>query len=396
MTSGPGTKDFWTWTPRHLSRVFRAVKRRLSPVRSHSSRVEHPVCHDLESWAGSWGGAERWVIDPAFTTTRPMPKTIEPEVHPSFAPLCSFPVPERALVKIPNGRIRGKVGLVLLPNGEFAGELVALTHAGRHSMLRAEPAYYRPLPSHAQKMRGNFYPVLGLGVDHYYHWSHDLIMGMRDVPQRLPPDTQLIVPETMKPFQIETLGLLGLDAHPRVPVPAGALWELENLYVVTPRLKTQIDSSEPYRWLRDAVMERYGLREAKPARRFYLSRKHDGHWRTTNEHEVESFLAEYGFETLLPGELSLRAQAELFGQAEVIVGTGAGLFNMAFSPPGTTVLQFQESSRIVHALWTEAAAMGFDYHYVLCDSVPNPGRPIGDLHVPVAKLEASLREMAVS
>jgi hypothetical protein len=377
-------------------RVFRAAKRRLSRVRSASSTVEHPICHDLESWAASWGGAERWVIDSAFTTTRPLPKTIEPEIHPSFAPLCSFPVPERALVKIPNGRIRGKAGLVLLPNGEFAGELVALTPAGRRSMLGAEPAYHQPLPRHARQKRGNFYPVLGLGVDHYYHWSHDLIMGMRGVPERLPPDTQLIVPETMKPFQIETLGLLGLDEHPRVPVPTGAFWELENLYVVTPRLKTQIDSSEPYRWFRNAVMNRYGLREAKPARRFYLSRKHDGHWRTTNEHEVESFLAEHGFETVAPGELSFRAQTELFGQAEMIMGTGAGLFNMVFSPPGTKVLQFQESSHIVHALWAAAAAMGFDYHYVLCDSVPNPGRAIADLSVPIAKLEASLREMAVS
>jgi capsular polysaccharide biosynthesis protein len=206
----------------------------------------------------------------------------------------------------------------------------------------------------------------------------------------------LIVPEEMKPFQIETLGLLGLDEHPRVPFPAGAFWELENLYVVTPRLKTQIDSSEPYRWFRNAVMDRYGVQEVKPARRLYLSRRHDGHWRTTNEPEVERFLAEYGFETVAPGELSFRAQIELFGQAETIVGTGSGLFNMVFSPPGTKVLQFQEGNHMVHALWTAAAAMGLDYHYVLCDTVANLGGAIADLHVPIAKLEASLRAMAVS
>ncbi len=353
------------------------------------------MCHHLAGWAASWSGAERWILDPAFTTTRPLPKTIEPEVHAGFAPLCSVSVPERALVKIPMGRLRGEVGLVQLPTGEFAGELVALTPEGRHSTLRAEPSYSDRLPSRARRKRGNFYPVLGFGVHHYYHWSHDLIMGMRGIADLLPPDTQLIVPEQMRPFQRETLALLGLDDHPRVAFPQGAYWELENLFVVTPRLKTQIDSREPFLWFRQAVMDRYGFMEAEPARRLYLSRNDDGHWRTTNEDEVTSFLAEHGFETVVPAKLSLRAQMELFGQAAVIVGTGAGLFNMVFSPPGTKVLQFQEEGHMVHALWTAAAAMGFDYHYVLCDAVPNQGGAIADLHVPIAKLEASLRALAL-
>lgn len=381
---------------RGLKPVLRSVRRRLSERCSSSRRVEHPVCHDLASWAASWPGAERCVVDPAFTTTRPLPQTIEDEVHPSFVPLCSVPVPERALVKIPRARLRGEVGLVVLPNGEFAGELVALTREGRHAMLRPEPAYYEPLPDDPPVMRGNFYAVLGFGVHHYYHWSHDLIMGMRGMAERLPADTRLVVPETMRPFQEETLGLLGLDDHPRVPFPSGAFWELEHLYVVTPRLKTQIDSTEPYRWFREVAMNRYGVEEAAPSRRLYLSRRHDGHWRTTNEAEVEGFLGGYGFETVTPGELSFPDQIELFSRAEVVVGTGAGLFNMVFSPPGVEILQLQEPNRIVHALWTAAAAMDLGYHYFLCDSVPSPGGTNADMHVPVEKLAASLAAMGVS
>ena len=380
---------------RTTSTVARTM-RRLFDRRGQAPRVEHPVCHDLEAWVASWGGAQRWVVDTAFTTSRPLPTTIEPEVHAGFAPLCSVRVPERALVKIPNARLRGQVGLVLLPSNEFVAELVALTPAGRHSVLRAEPAYHEPLPRRAHQKTGNYYAVLGFGVHHYYHWSHDLIMGMRGIADHLPRDTRLIVPEEMKPFQIETLELLGLTDHPRVHFPVGAYWELENLYVVTPRLKTQIDSSEPYRWFRNAVMDRYDLSEANPSRRLYLSRRYDGHWRTTNEPEVESILARYCFETVAPGALSLHQQAELFGQAEVIVGTGAGLFNLVFSPPGTKVLQLQVESNMVHALWTAASAMDFNYHYMLCDGVPNPKGGIPDLHVPIAKLEASLQAMSVS
>lgn len=372
-------------------RVARRVVRGLSPRPrpEPEPRIDHPVCDDLASWASSWPGATREVVDPPFTTTRPLPKTTESTVDPSFVPLCEYPVAERAVVKLPGARLRGQIGVVFLPDGQVVGELAALTPAGRRAMLGPEPDYHRPLPARAVEKAGNFCAVLGFGVGHYYHWSHDLVIGMRRTEQALPPDTQLIVPETLKPFQRATLDLLDLDGHPRVNFPKGEVWEFENLYVVTPRLKTQIDSSEPYRWFRERAMARYGIVEVEPTRRLYLSRRHDGHWRTVNEPEVEEVLAELGFETVEPATMSFREQIELFGQADAIVGTGAGLFNMVFSPPGTKILQFQEPNRIVHALWAQAAAMGFDYHYVLCDPVPN-GRRNADIRVPLDKLRTSL------
>jgi capsular polysaccharide biosynthesis protein len=350
----------------------------------------------------SWPGAERCVVEDAFTTSRSLPQTIEPEIDESFRALCSFRVPERSLVKIPNARLRslpgpgGPVGLVVLPDTSFVGELVALTAAGRRSVLHEEPSYRERLPRRPPRMDGNFYAFLGLGVYHYYHWSHDLVMGSRGIADLLPRDAQIVVPDPLRQFQMETLALLGLDDHPRIPFPAGECWELENLYVVTPRLKTQIDSVEPFCWFREAAMSRYGVREVVPTRRLYLSRRDDTHWRTTNEHEVETLLAHHGFQTVMPGRLSFREQIELFGEAEVIVGTGAGLFNMVFSPPATKVLQFQERTHIVHALWTEAAALGIDYHYVLGDTVPNPDAANADIHMPTDKLQASLRAMRLA
>jgi hypothetical protein len=358
-------------------------------------RHAHPFCHDLDAWARSWPGAERVVVDDAFTATRPLPHTIEPEVDPSFPPRCAVQVPPRALVKLPNARIRGQEGLVILPSGHFAGELVARDEQGCRSLLRDVPAYYRPLPKRTVRRSGNYYAFLGLGFNHYYHWTHDLIMGMRGVEHLLPEDTQLLVPETMRPFQTETLELLGLRGRPLVPFPQDACWELENLYVVTPRMKTNLDSREPYVWFRDAAMRRYGVSQVEPTRRLYLSRARDDHWRTTNEPEVEALLQEYGFETVTPARFSFREQIELFAQAEVIVGTGAGLFNMVFSSPRTKILQFQDSGHIVHALWTAAGALGLEYHYVVCESVPNPGRD-ADLRVPLEKLERSLQVMDVA
>ena len=386
-------------TPRS---ALRAVRRRAVAFGARLPRPDRAVCDDLATWAAGHAGAERWAIDAPFTTTRPLPYTTEPQVDESFTPLCSYPVPERALVKIPRARIRcapahpdQEVGLVVLPTGEFVGELVALTPDGRRSMLRPERSFRDPVPANPPRREGNFYAFLGFGARHYYHWSHDLVMGLRDSAALLPPDTQLIVPDDLRAFQAETLALLGLDAHPRLPFAAGECWEVENLYVVTPKLKTQIDSPEPFRWFRDAAKRRYGIAEGRPSRRLYLTRRDDGHWRTTNEAEVEACLGAYGFETVAPGDLSFREQIQLFSDAEVIVGTGAGLFNMVFAAPGAKVLQFQEPSQWVHALWTTAAASGVEYHYVLCDSVPGSHDRLPDIHVPIDKLHASLGAMGV-
>ncbi len=332
-------------------------------------------------------------MDEAFTTTRPLPRTVEPVVDPTFAPLCSFRVPERALVTIPGARVRGPYGLVVLPDGSFAGERVAMTPAGRRRLLQNEPSAAMTPPRRLKRRPGSYYPVLGLGVTHYYHWSHDVIMRMRGVADLLPADTMLLVPDAMRPFQIETLALLGLDEHPRQPLPPDACWEVERLHVVTPTLKTQIDSLEPFAWFRDAVKTRYGLADQSGTRRLYLSRRRDHHWRVTNESDVLAVLEPRGFETVEPGTMGLRDQAELFGQASLIVGTGAGLMNMVFSPPSTKILQFQDPGHTVHALWTMAGALAFDYHYMLCEPVANPAGGISDLFVSVDKLERSLAAM---
>jgi hypothetical protein len=379
-----------------MHRTLRALKHDLSGRSIRTARVEHPVCNDLKSWAASWDGAEYSAIEPACTTTRPLPETIEPSVHSSFVPLSSYPVPERAMVTIPNGRIRGRSGLVLLPSGEFAGELVALTPEGRYSMLRAEPAYYSPLPTRPLRKAGRFYPVLGFGVDNYYHFSHDIIMKLRRVAAQLPADTQLLVPEPMTAFQRGALALAGLDDHPRLPFSGDELWELEKLCVVTPVAKTQIDTAEHYRGYRKLAMARMCIREGGPTKRLFVSRRDDRYWRATNEEAVETFLSARGFEVVSPARLSFREQIELFAQAEVIVGTGAGMTNMVFARPGTKVLQLQEPRHVIHAFWTMAAALEFDYHYFFCDVVENPGAAAVDVHVPIGKLEASLAQMTDS
>lgn len=375
------------------------VKRRLAAALGATrrrARPDPPVCDDLAAWVPGYPGAERIELEPGFAATRALPRTIEARVHDSFVPLCAYDVPPRALVTIPDARVRtwsphpgGEDAVTALPDGRIVGEQVALTPEGRRRMLRQHADRIDLLPRPERRLPGPHVAVLGLGMRHYYHWGHDIITSLRGVADRLPAGTTLVAPADLRPFQIDMLGLTGLQDLPRREIPAGACWELERLLVVTPRLKTQIDTPEPLRWFREQAMRRYAVEVGRPTRRLYLSRRDDWHWRTVNEPEVETFLASLGFESVQPARLDFRGQIELFRDAELIVGTGAGLFNMAFAPPGAKVLQLQEPAHVVHALWTQAEAMGIEYHYVMCESVANAG-PNADLRVPIDKLAAAV------
>lgn len=370
--------------------AVRRLTRRLLPAR----RVHHPICHDLRSWALSCRGADYAVMKPPRLITRPLPETIEPQVDSSFPPLCSYPAPERALVTVPGARIRGQAGLVILPNGEFAGELVATTREGRHVMVRDEPAYYEPLPASPRRMSGNYYSALGFGFNNYYHFTHDIVMRLMAVADLLPADVRLLVPEDVIPFHVDTLRLAGLERFEWIPFPRNETWELENLYVASPLWKTHMDTPEDFAAYRAAALQRYGATDAPPVRLF-VSRRDAGHWRVTNEEEVRNFLEERGFRTVSPGRLSVAEQIELFSRADIVVGTGAGMTNTMFCPAGAGVLQLQEPNHVTHSFWTMAGALGLDYHYFLCEIVANPGGANVDIRVPIQKLQASLDRITV-
>lgn len=80
--------------------------------------------------------------------------------------------------------------------------------------------------------------------------------------------------------------------------------------------------------------------------RLYVSRSGSSRG-LRNETELEDYLALRGFRILRTDDLSdLRRNADLFGSASLVVGPhGAGLSNIVFCRPGTTVIEFSAPHR---------------------------------------------------
>lgn len=89
-----------------------------------------------------------------------------------------------------------------------------------------------------------------------------------------------------------------------------------------------------------------------------------------NSHEVEQALADVGFTIVDPAE---HARPELlFMNADVIVGAhGAGLADIAFSRPGTILVEIIPSDHVYPYYYNLAGAAGLKYSYVYANSIKN-------------------------
>lgn len=140
-------------------------------------------------------------------------------------------------------------------------------------------------------------------------------------------------------------------------------------------------------------------RTVKPAERIYVSRVRSGRRQLVNEDAVVNLLAERGFVTIYPEELTVADQIAYARGARYMVGAhGGGLTNMMFMSPGASVLELRRG----HGQWgfecffTLAGACGIDYYYELCHSnysVPGGYYHHGDLVVDLDSLRKTVGGM---
>ncbi len=378
----------------HLRRATRWAKRLVSSQTTPAAlgpASEVRVTSDLKAWCHGRPGASYQVVSPPRHIQRTPPHTLEPAQPSDLAHYLDVRAPERGLAQVARARLMNAQGLIHLPDGSWVGETVALTPAGQQHVLAAKVSAGRPWPRQAIRQRGRFFSALVIGSSNYYHWIHDIILKLWRVLPLLPGDVRIIVPADLRPFQRETLALLGLGAERLLPYREGEAWELDELFVAVPYPKPIVEDAEALAWLRDCCQTAYGIQPAgRGNRRIYVSRALDGHFRTINKPEIIALLQARGFEVCLPGRLSLADQAALFSDARLIVGTGTGLANMLFAPPGAQIVQWQDEAHFVYALWTISAALGHAYWWLRADTVPSAHPGLSDFVVPPEKLSATL------
>ncbi len=105
---------------------------------------------------------------------------------------------------------------------------------------------------------------------------------------------------------------------------------------------------------------------AKSNRRIYIAREPGSSRRLVNEPDVQGLCEAHGFEILRPEELSLREQARVFSEAEIVVGVkGAALTNMLFADPGSTLVVLAPNNWAEPFFWDLVGQLGINYVEIL-------------------------------
>lgn len=107
--------------------------------------------------------------------------------------------------------------------------------------------------------------------------------------------------------------------------------------------------------------------------RLFISRNEAPMRRLLDEQELIPLLRDLGFTIFYPAKTPLNAQIDAFRKARVVLGAhGAGLTNIAFCRPGTTLIEiFPEGGVHGSAFSRIASHLCFDYYYIAGQSVEN-------------------------
>jgi len=192
----------------------------------------------------------------------------------------------------------------------------------------------------AEKLAGKTLVLASTGGDTYFHWMTDVLPRLRLIREagfEAAAFHHVLVNGTDKPFQKETLEMLGLPLSLCRTFPRN-----ETVYLceeaVVPSLPgiSGVVPPETIRFLRELFV-RPGSPDEK---RLFLGRGRVGHRELIQEREIRRTLERRGFESVECSDLSVRQQAERFASASVVVvAHGAAASNLAFCRPGTRVLE---------------------------------------------------------
>jgi capsular polysaccharide biosynthesis protein len=211
--------------------------------------------------------------------------------------------------------------------------------------LPYQPGYrYLKLPR-ATHLSGNWTSLVSSwapteSAPPFTHWLLDALPRLA-VFQEFPPDTRIIVPRTLAPYQKETLVLLGLNDRVRYTEEEHLV--LENYYFSSPT--TMISCYNPYGidFLRSTFLPKADPTYTGP-KKFIIQRKGKSRG-IKNEAEVNKFFQERGWAIIDTEKLTFAQEVKLFSQAEAIAGIlGSGFTNAVWCKPGCTIITFVADS----------------------------------------------------
>lgn len=294
-----------------------------------------------------------------------------------------------------------EISLVFLPHATLLGHTGALVLEGKlvvesvfdQLRLSKSPAFRSPALLWPETRKGTFTSLMHLpwAEKSNYHWFLDCLPRLYTLLQQVRKPVNLVIPENIPPFQLETLRFV-LNQNPLftlVKIKTNEKWQVEE-FLLPSFISNHYSGYLPppvSNLIRRQVWQGYQVGQVAGTRsRLYISRAKATKRRLVNESQVADLLRTFHFQVVYAEDLSYRDQVALFYDAEIVVGVhGAGLTNILFGQQ-LTLVELHPEDMVRSHYFMICKALNFPYHYLIGDKATSRQ----DFGVDIAALEEIL------
>jgi tetratricopeptide (TPR) repeat protein/capsular polysaccharide biosynthesis protein len=265
---------------------------------------------------------------------------------------------------------------VMTPDGYLLGDL------SRHYPWFLPGCPYQKRRSHdlysleeiptLETLDGNVALLSGLAGHVYYHWMIDILPRIEILRRsgiELNQIDWFVVNNIDRPFQRETLNLLGIPAAKILPSDRHSYIQAQQLIV--PSFPGYLDwvPLETIKFLRHIFLPQIDLAHHRYPDLVYISRAQARGRQVINEDEVTKLLSKLGFKTVFLEKMTVLEQVALFANAKVIISPhGSSLTNLVFCSPGATVVELFSPYYVRTDYWMIGQQLQLKHYYSIGDS----------------------------
>jgi hypothetical protein len=269
------------------------------------------------------------------------------------------------VVSIANARVYSSNGIVV--SGNRVVKEFSHTIGKTIDQLTIYNKIILPIP---YKIKGRVLLLSTPGADiNYFHWMMDLIPRLRLFEKqglKLDDIDYVLLGHKALAFQLETLNLLKIKINKIINLNQQTHVYTKDLIVPSfVGLSGNMPKSTCL-YLRDKFIKR----EIKSTRKIYISRINANSRKIINEEDLIKRLVDKNFEIIRAEKLSFSEQVELFQSAKIVISPhGAGLTNITFCNPNTTIIEIFSPNYINQCFWTIASHCDLNYNYYLGEGI---------------------------
>ena len=268
-------------------------------------------------------------------------------------------------------------------------------HLSNHSILSKNAL--EPV----REINGTVAVLSGLLNNVYFHWMFDVLPRIELLyrSQISLNDIDFYLTSFQLPFQKETLQTLDIPEQKILSVDEFS--HIRSPKLIVPSFPGSISWMPQWTcdFLKKHFLDESAIESSNLPKRIYISRKKSKIRRVLNEDQLLEVLSEFGLVRVTLEGMSVREQAAMFANADVIIAPhGSGLTNLAFCRSNTKVIELFSPNYVYHCYWFISNLVNLEYYYLLGETIPGfylnkliyPGEQSEDIWINLNRLRETI------